>query len=53
MIKEEVVFRGDRMHVKDFIIIRDGDLWDIFKLKINYIDSFIKLEEAIKYCLEN
>lgn len=53
MIKAEVVFRGEKIYVKDFIIIRDGDLWDIFKLKINYIDSFIELEQAIAYCLEN
>lgn len=51
MIKAEVVFKGDVIHIKDCMICLDGVMWDIYIHK-EYKDSFIKLERAVAYCLE-
>lgn len=53
MIKAEVVFRGNKVNINGFLVIKDGELWDIYIVDGNYVDSRINLEQAIKYRMEH
>lgn len=51
MIKAKVVFEGDNIIVNQWIIYQRADEWEVVNGKNSL--TFIWLEDAVKYCLEN
>lgn len=41
MIKAEVVLIGNKLNINGFLVIMDGDLWDIYSVDGGYVDSRI------------
>ena len=52
MTKAEVIFIEDKITINGYSIEKHFLTWNVYALE-SWIDDFLTLEEAIKYCLEN
>lgn len=52
MIKCEVVFKGEDIHIGNWMIFKRNDMW-VATMNGKDEDYYDHLEQAIAYCLEN